>query len=126
MFFSLVPPPNILVTVLNNQQVGDPLLLECIVTTVRGITSSVDIVWSANDEEVRRASGVSGETVDNLVMYTSVHNVSSKPNGNVYSCIVVINGDSLSIATYTIGKNQSLIFLCNLYLSSSCYHRITQ
>jgi len=41
----LLPTPSLLVTALNNQQVGDPLLLKCNVTTVRGITSSVDIVW---------------------------------------------------------------------------------
>ena len=56
-------------TVLNNQQVGDPLLLECNVTTVRGITSSVDIVWSTIDEVVRRVGSI---PFDNLVVYRNV------------------------------------------------------
>ena len=96
-------------TALNNQQVGDPLLLECNVTTVRGITSIVDIVWSTNDVEVERTSNVSEETVNSSVVYTSVYkvNVTAGHNGSVYNCTAVINNSSMSTATYPIliGKN---------------------
>ncbi|XP_065889338.1 uncharacterized protein [Dysidea avara] len=99
-----VPTPNVIVTALNNQQVGDPLLLECNVITVRGITSSVDIVWTTNDEVVRRVDNVSGETVDNSVVYRTIYNDSEislreKDSGTTYQCIVEINNSTLVNAT---------------------------
>ena len=90
IIFCLVPTPSVTVTALNNQQVGDPLLLECNVTTVRGITSSADIVWITNGEEVRRANNASGKTVGNSVVYSNVYN----PTGislYVYHCNIKIN-----------------------------------
>ena len=80
-------------TALNNQQVGDPLLLECNVTTVRGITSSVDIVWSTNDTEIGGAEDVSGEVLGNTVVYRNIINgstsgliLSEGDNGISYKC----------------------------------------
>ena len=96
-------------TALDNQQVGDPLLLECNVTTVRGITSSVDIVWITNDKEVERVNNVSGETVGNYSVYRSIYNDSgiSQDNYNrTYQCSVNI---SVVSATDT--------FLCKLYIN---------
>ena len=94
-------------TALNNQQVGDPLLLECNVTTVRGITSSVDIVWITNDKEVERVKNVSGETVDNYSVYRSIYNDSGIVQDNrTYQCSVNI---SVVSATDT--------FLCKLYIN---------
>ena len=86
-------------TALNDQQVGDPLLLECNVTTVRGITSSVDIVWITIDEEVR--VDVSQKTVGNSVVYRTVYNDSGIPqdNGTTYHCYVEINASTLVSAT---------------------------
>ena len=120
-----VPTPNVLVTALNNQQVGDPLLLECNVTTVRGITSSVDIVWSKNDVEVERTSNVSEETVNNSVVYTSVHNATGGQNGSVYSCTAVLNNSSMSTATHTmwIGKGMSIRIISRI---KSLYPTLTK
>ena len=82
-------------TALNNQQVGDPLLLECIVTTVRGIISSVDIVWSTNGTEVGGAEDVSGEVVGNTVVYRNVYNSEislwEHDNRTTYQCFVNIH-----------------------------------
>ena len=97
-------------TALNNQQVGDPLLLECNVTTVKGITSSVDIVWITNDKEVERVNNVSGETVDNYSVYRSIYNDSGIVQDNrTYQCSVNINGFSVVSATDT--------FICKLYIN---------
>ena len=94
-------------TALDNQQVGDPLLLECNVTTVRGITSSVDIVWITNDT-VKRVNNVSGETVGNYSVYRSIYNDSGilQDNNRTYQCSVNI---SVVSATDT--------FLCKLYIN---------
>ncbi|XP_065888367.1 uncharacterized protein [Dysidea avara] len=102
-----IPTPSVMVTVLNNQQVGDPLLLECNVTTVRGITSSVDIVWITNDEIVRRVNDISGETVDNSVVYSDTYNngsiLSEDNDGTKCQCFVIINSPtSVSATEYQI------------------------
>ena len=44
----LVPTSTVSVTAPNTQTVGQSLTLQCEVTTVRGITSRVDIVWSSD------------------------------------------------------------------------------
>ena len=94
-FFTLVPTPHVLVTALNNQQVGDPLLLECNVTTVRGITSSVNIVWRKNGTEVGGAEDVSGEVVGNTVIYRNVYkseiSLWEHDNRTAYQCFVNIH-----------------------------------
>jgi len=109
---SIVPTPNVTVTTLNNQPVGDPLLLECNITTVRGITSSVDIVWITNDEEVKTVKNVSGETADNSVVYRSIYNDSEISQDNkTYQCTVMINASPVINATD--------IFVCKLYIYCS-------
>ena len=59
VFFS-VPIPTVSVTALNTQTVGQSLTLQCEVTTVRGITSRVDIVWSSGGSILRRINDLSG------------------------------------------------------------------
>ena len=39
------------------QAVGQSLSLECIVTTVRGLSSSIDIIWTSDGVEIQRTSG---------------------------------------------------------------------
>jgi len=53
----------------SDEQVGQPLLLNCDATIVRSITStsSVDIVWFTNGKEVKRVNNVLGHTADNSV-----------------------------------------------------------
>ena len=98
-------------TALNNQQVGDPLLLECNVTTVRGITSSVDIVWSTTDTEVRRISNVSGKSIgNNTLVYSDTYGnkslLSQDDDGIKYQCYVEINAFPSVKATSTfIGES---------------------
>ena len=57
-------------SILNNQTVGKSLLLECDVTTVRGITSRMDIVWSSD------SSGQSGLRIINGANTNLITNVS--------------------------------------------------
>ncbi|XP_065889340.1 uncharacterized protein [Dysidea avara] len=126
----IIPTPNVIVTALNNQQVGDPLLLECNVTTVRGITSSVDIVWITNDEVVRRVNNVSWETVDNSVVYNDTYNngsiLSEDDDGTVYQCKVEINTTPLvsSISTFVVriqSMEQQIFVGSPYYISCSIF-----
>lgn len=45
IIFCLVPTPNVSVTIIGNQTVGQTLTLECNTTTLRGVTSDTDVTW---------------------------------------------------------------------------------
>ena len=73
---------------------GQSLTLQCEVTTVRGITSRVDIVWSSNGTELERMNNVSSTTMDNSLVYTDsyiISQLSASYDGRVIQCEVVIN-----------------------------------
>jgi len=77
------------------QIVGQSLTLECSVTTVRGITSRVDIVWSSDSEESQRINGVDASfTTDSFSMYKTIYTIPllhTTDDDRVYQCEVVIN-----------------------------------
>ena len=61
---------------------------------MRGITSTVDIIWSSNGTELERMEGVVSSTTDNSVVYTDTYNISqlnTTDDGREYQCEVVIN-----------------------------------
>ena len=73
---------------------GQSLTLQCEVTTVRGITSRVDIVWSSGGVELNRTDNVSSTTMDNSLVYTdnyAISLLSTTDEGRVIQCEVVIN-----------------------------------
>ena len=75
-------------------------------TTVRGITSRVDIVWRNNGSEVNRIEGVNvTSTRPYLVLYKVYHTIpllSTTDDGRVYQCKVVINTSPPTMATSNI------------------------
>jgi len=93
--FNTVPTLNVMLTVSDTQTVGQLLTLECSVTTVRGITSRVDIIWSSDGIELEKMEGVNvSSTTDNSVVYTDTYNISqlsTTDDGREYQCEVVIN-----------------------------------
>ena len=95
MFFTLVPIPGVTVTPFNNHTVSQSLTLECNVTTVRGITSRVDIIWSSDGRELERTEGVNvTSTTDNSVVYTDTYTISqlnTTDDDRRLHCEVVIN-----------------------------------
>ena len=102
-----VPNPyNVSVVSHNSQTVGQPLLLECIVITGRGITSSMDIVWSSDDVVLHTERNVSiNFTTALFASYTSTYiipQLSTLDDGRVYGCEVVINASPSVTATSTI------------------------
>ena len=93
------------VITLNDQTVGQSLTLQCGVTTVRGITSRVDIVWSSNDIVLRRINDTIATTMDNSLVYTDSYNISqlsTTDDGRVIQCEVVINASPSIMATDNI------------------------
>ena len=82
------------VTAPNTQLVGQSLTLQCDVTTVRGITSRVDIVWSSGSVELDRANNLAAAIVNDTVMYSDSYTtgpLNSNDNGRTIQCQVVIN-----------------------------------
>ena len=89
----------------NTQTVGQSLTLQCEVTTVRGITSSVDIVWSSGGTELERTNNVSSTTMDNSLVYTdsyTISQLSTTDEGRVIQCEVVINTSPSVMASDSI------------------------
>ena len=100
LFNTLVPTPTVSVTNTSTQTVGQSLTLECEVTTVRGITSRVDIVWSSDGTELERMNNVSSTTMDNSLVYTDSYTIpllSTTHDGRMYECEAVINSSPSAI-----------------------------
>ena len=109
-------------TALNTQTVNQSLTLQCEVTTVRGITSRVDIVWSSDGEMLQRMNNVSSTTVNGSLVYTDPYMISmlnTSSNARMYECVVVINTNPPTITSdsiilnvngeYCIHNNMSLL-----------------
>ena len=124
LFYIPVPIPNVTVTAPNNQTVGQSLTLQCNVTTVGGITSRVDIVWSSNGTELERMDNVSSTTMDNPLVYTdsyTISQLSTTDEGRVIQCEVVINASPSVMANDNItldvtGRYKSTIMYVSLIL----------
>ena len=79
---------------LGNVTIGDPLTLDCIVSAVRGISSSVDIIWTTGGRVLRRVDNITADIENDLAIYTDSFEISSLSaidNGREYQCTVVIN-----------------------------------
>ena len=90
--------------VVNNQMmIGQPLILQCSVTTIRDINSRVDFVWISNGTELERVEGVTGvSSTNNLAIYTNhyiISQLSIADNNSLYTCEVIINRSPLLSAT---------------------------
>ena len=100
-----VPNPNVIVTALDTQTVGQSLTLQCEVTTVRGITSRVDIVWSSSGTVLRRMNDTTATTINNSLVYTdsyTISQLSTTDEGRVIQCEVVINASTPVMASDSI------------------------
>ena len=93
--FLVANTTNVTVTAPATQIVGQSLILECSVTTVRGITSRIDIEWSTGNMILQKEKGINvALTMPNAVVYKNSYNisqVSTLDDGRVYQCKVIIN-----------------------------------
>ena len=104
------------------QIVGQSLLLETNVTTVRGITSRIDIEWSTGNTTLQRTEGVGiTSTTSDSAIYKNIYNitqVSTLDDGRVYQCKVIINTNPQLMATDSITLDVTGNQL--LYITSMC------
>ena len=101
----IVPKPIVEITIsdyetsyllVKNGTIGDRLTLDCTVTAVRGIFSSVDIIWTTEGRVVRRVDNITADVENDSVIYTDSFEISSLSaidNGREYQCTVVINAN---------------------------------
>ena len=83
---------------LQNLRIGDPLILNCTATAVRGISNSVNIIWTTGGIELRRVDNITAEIVNNAAIYTDTFEISLLSvfdNGREYRCAVMINATQL-------------------------------
>ena len=84
-----------MVTTLNEQIVGQPLMLECAMSTPRGITSRVDVIWSRDGVEVEHINDISSNfSSPEVVVYTNIYTIpllGTYDDDIVYECEVIIN-----------------------------------
>ena len=91
----------------NNPAIGQPLILQCSVTTIRDINSRVDFVWISNGIELRRVEGVGAQSRVNNSAYTDhylISQLSTSDNNSLYTCEVMINKTQLisAITSFTL------------------------
>ena len=95
MYISVSNSTNVMVTTLNEQIVGQPLMLECAMSTPRGINSRVDVVWSRNGVEVEHIQNVNSTfSSPEVVVYTNIYTIpllGTYDDNIVYECEVIIN-----------------------------------
>ena len=90
-----VPTPTVIVIAQADQTVGLSETLQCVASSVRGITSQVDFVWSSRGMELNRTNNVTF-IVDNIAYINSytISQLSTSDDGRVIQCEVVINASS--------------------------------
>ena len=78
-------------------------MLKCNVTTVKGITSRIDIEWSIGNTILQRIEGVNVTfTANDFAVYENnytILQVSTLDDGRVYQCKVIINTSPELMAT---------------------------
>ena len=111
------------VVAINSQRVGQPLILQCSVTTIRDTNSRVDFVWNSNGVELERVEGAVGESsVNNSAIYTDhyiISQLTGADNNSLYICEVMISGNQLisfsgNITLNVTGKCNVLVMYINL------------
>ena len=107
--FPLVPIPKVTVYASNNHTVSQSLQPECTVTTVRGITSRVDIVWSSNGVELKRVTNANTSlTINDSELYKdtlSIPLLSTSDDGRVFQCEAIFMTNPSIVASNDIELN---------------------
>ena len=111
----------------SNQTVGQSLTLESSITTVRGITSRVDIVWSSNGEELKRTSNanISLAIKDNELYEDtfSIPLLSTTDDGRIIQCKLMIMSHPSVSATHNITLGVTGKFYGTLLLFVAIFHQ---
>jgi len=112
--------------------VGQPLILECIMTTVRDITGRIDIVWSTGKNKLQRRTAIGvASTASNSATYKDsfvITQLTTSHHGRDYQCKVVINSRLSSIdatghfTLHVTGEYLNKVFYAYTYIHTSSDH----
>lgn len=94
-------------SVLNDQTVGQTVTLECSIFTVKGIRSTVDVIWRRDDLELDRSRNINSSTTNNSVLFTDTYTISQLSTADedaTYQCYVLIN----TLSPVTVYDNVTL------------------
>ena len=101
------------------------MTLQCEVTTVRGITSEVDIVWRIDGVVFLREPNVSPTLMDNSMVYTDSYTISSLTSmdvNGIVQCEAVINAPDEVTASDSVTLTViSKLTHCVLYVLNITY-----
>ena len=108
-FLYVVPSPDIIITAGGNHTVGNELILQCDVSVVRGVTSSVDMMWrDSNLTVLERTDDITLTLMGNSQVYTdsyTISQLSTTDNGREIQCEVVINANPPVLLNNSITLN---------------------
>ena len=114
IFLSLVP--SISVVAPPTQIVGQSLLLECDVVSVKGITSNIDIVWSSDGIVLQTDEGVSltvrTSTTTNLTSTYLISLLSTSDEDRTYQCEMIINATQPVITADNVTLDVTGVYIC--------------
>ena len=121
----IVPTPSVIVNAPNNQIVGQSLMVKCDITTVRGITSKVNVIWSSNGINLKRTESirVSSMTSNSLLYKDSytISQLSTADENRNYQCMTVIAAPSPVKTTNSVTLNVT----SKLYVHKFYYELLT-
>ena len=106
MYVSVSSATNVVVATLSEQIVGQSLMLECAMSTPRGISSRVDLVWSRDGVEVEPINDIrSNFSSPEVVVYTNIYTIpllGTYDDDIVYECEVIINSNPILTITDSV------------------------
>ena len=105
LIFVSVPDPIVRISAPTTQTVGESLTLQCDATIVRGITSTLDVVWSNNS---MRLNSTTLTPMDNSLLYTNSYTIAelnTTHNGSMIQCEVIVNANPLAMASNSTTLN---------------------
>ena len=103
-------------------EIDQPLILQCITTIVRGVTSTVDIIWTTDN--IRTTDNVQVRRVNNVTASSSINSSSIYNDsliiqslnisdiGSMYECIVYVNSVLPTSAKANIPNVIPSTFMC--------------
>jgi len=106
-YSTLVPSTYVLnVDVHHTQIVGQSVILECILTTVQGITSAINFVWRSNGVVLKEEEKLNASyTTQGLNIYSSKYTISplsTADSDRTYQCEVVVSSSPPVMASENI------------------------
>ena len=84
--------PIVVIKAPDEQVAGQPLKLKCQINAVTDIDSTVDIIWTSGNTEVRKVENTPGYLISNYSDgFTAISSLSRHDNNREYKCEVIIN-----------------------------------